>query len=201
MIRNLKTLGLAIVAVLALSAVVASAAGASEFTAGSYPATATASSAKGNDDFNTEAGSVQCKAHFHVGSLAAASESVTVTPTYSECQAFGFLSATVHMNGCDYVFYTNEKVDLACPKEKSVVITAATCTVAIHAQGELSTVDLTPKETDVEAKANVTNIKYTVTNDGFGCPFSGTGEKTGASYTQNSAVTVVGNGTNVTISG
>jgi hypothetical protein len=189
MTRKLKTLGVAIVAVLALSAVVASAASAANFTASSYPTSATASSAKGNDDFKTEAGSVECKAHFHVGPLSAASETVTVQPTYSECVAFGFVGATVSMNGCDYVFHSNGEVDVACGSGK-ITIVAGTCEVQIGAQSGLSKVDLANSGTGVSAQATVTGVAYTVTKDGFGCPFGGTGAKTGATYTQNAAVQV-----------
>jgi hypothetical protein len=190
MIRKFKTLGIAVVAVLALSAVVASAASAANFTASSYPTSATASSAKGNDDFKTEAGSVECKAHFHVGPLTAASETVTVQPTYSECVAFGFVGATVNMNGCDYDFKVNGHVQLTCGAGKSVEITAGTCKVTIGAQETLKSVHLTNGAGDITADAEVTEIPYTVVTDGFGCPFNGTGAKTGATYTQNNPVTV-----------
>jgi len=43
---------------------------------------------------------------------------------------------------------------------------------------------------DVKVKGNVTGVKYTVTEDGFACPFGGTGAKTGATYIQDSAVTM-----------
>jgi hypothetical protein len=87
MIRKFKTLGIAMAAILALSAIVASAAGATNFTASKYPTAATASSAKGNDDLQTEAGGTECKVHFAIANLSAPSETVTVTPTYTECQA------------------------------------------------------------------------------------------------------------------
>ncbi len=198
MIRNFKTLGIAVIAVLAMSAVVASAASATNFTASKYPTAGTASSAKGNDDFKTEAGSVECKAHFDVAALGGPSETVTVTPAYSECQAFGFLSATVDMNGCDYVFHVNGDVDVECHKfveGKTVAtgpikIVASTCEATVGTQTGLKSVALSNNGTGISAKANVSGINYTVTKDGFLCPFGGTGAKTGATYTQNSAVQV-----------
>jgi hypothetical protein len=190
MIRKFKTLGIAMVAVLALSAVVASAASAANFTASKYPTAGTAESALGNDDFKTEAGSVECKAHFLTGSLSEPAASITVTPTYTGCKAFGFLNATVNMNGCDYTFYTTGVVDVKCPAGKSIIITASTCETTVPAQTGLSTVDLKNNGTGISAQATVTGIKYNVTKDGIGCPFGGTGEKTGATYTQNAAVQV-----------
>jgi hypothetical protein len=190
MIRKFKTLGIAMVAVLALSAVVASAASATNFTASKYPTAGTATSEKGNDDFKTEAGSVECKAHFAVAALTEPSETVTVTPTYTECKAFGFLNATVNMNGCDYVFHSNGQVDVVCASGGPIKITAGTCETTIAAQSGLGTVDLANSGTGISAQATVTGIAYTVTKDGIGCPFGGTGAKTGATYTQNTAVLV-----------
>jgi hypothetical protein len=193
MIRKFKTLGIAMVAVLALSAVVASAASAANFTASTYPTSATASSAKGNDIFSTEGGKVECKSHFHIGPLAAASPSVTVDPTYTECQAFGFVTANVNMNNCDYTFFQNGVVDVTCEAgEGPITITAGTCEVQIHGSENegLTSVELNNVHPNITAKAKVTGIDYTVTKDGFGCPFGGTGKRTGATYTQTNAVTV-----------
>jgi hypothetical protein len=199
MFHKLKTLGVALVAVLALTAVAASAASANgSYTASSYPTTGTGTSLKGNDTFTTEAGNVECASHFQ-GTLTEESSSLTVTPTYTECRAFGFLSATVNMNGCDYKFGTpsgsgdayTAKVDVVCPAGKSVEISAGTCKTTIGSQTGLSNVGITNNTAagDVSVQSNVSGVAYTVTQDGFGCPFNGTGAKTGASYTQHSAIT------------
>jgi hypothetical protein len=189
MIRKLKTLGVAAFAVLALSAVGASAAHATNFTASAYPTSFTGVSEKGNDTFATEAGNVECKSHFS-GTETAASETVTVTPVYSECRAFGFLSATVNMNGCDYVFHTNGEVDVECSGANKIVIIGGTCETTIGTQTGLKSVILANGVGDMTAQANVGGIAYTVTKDGFACPFNGLGAKAGATYTQHKAVTV-----------
>jgi hypothetical protein len=192
MIRKLKTLGIAVVAVLAMSAVVASAASAANFTASSYPTGASATSAAGNDDFKTEAGSIECHGAFSVASISEPTENVTVTPTYKDCTAFGgFVSASVNMNGCDYVFHVNGVVDIECPAGKAIVITAGACEIDVPEQTGLKSVSLSNVGNHINVKAGVSGITYEVTKDGFGCPFSGTGHKTGATYTQNSAVTVI----------
>jgi hypothetical protein len=205
MIHKLKTLGVALVAVLALTAVAASAASAANYTASSYPTTGTGTSPKGNDTFTTEAGNVECASHFQ-GTLTEESSSLTVTPTYTECRAFGFLSATVSMGTCDYLFtaptgsgdsYT-APVDVTCVKTgvepkvvHPIVITAGTCEAQINAQSPGGVVNITNNTAagDVFVQSAVTGVAYTVTKDGFGCPFNGTGAKTGASYTQHSAIT------------
>ncbi len=199
MTRKLKMLGMAFVAVLALTAVSASAASAANYTASAYPTTGTAESASGNDTFITEAGKVECRSHFE-GSLGAASSTLTVNATYDKetCKAFGFLNATVTMGTCDYLFgaptgsgdsYT-AAVQVKCSGAK-IKIVASTCEVEIGEQSPTGSVAITNDTTagDTTVKAGVTGIKYTVTKDGIGCPFSGTGEKTGAEYKQDNAVT------------
>jgi len=216
MIRNLKVLGLAVVAVLALTAMMASAASAASYTASSYPATATGANTKGSEVFTTEGGKVECDSHFE-GSLNAASSTLTVTPKYTSCEAFGFLEATVNMEGCDYLFHatstTTTDVDVVCPAGKSIKITAGTCKVEIkgvvevtHKEGEkvvvtvaginqgLKSVGTSSPFPNVIAKPNVTGIAYTVTQDGFLCPFNGTGNKTGATYTGEVTLSRVGGG-------
>jgi hypothetical protein len=191
MIRKFKTLGIAVVAVLAMSAVVASAASATNFTATEYPTAASATSSKGNDTFTTAAGTVECHASFAVASISEPQSSVTVTPTYTNCFAFGLFEAFVHMNGCDYTFYTSGSVDLTCEAEEGpVAITAGPCEVQISGQSNLSKVDLKNSGTGISAQATVGGVAYNVTKDNFGCPFIGTGPRTGATYTQHNAVQV-----------
>jgi hypothetical protein len=192
MTRKLKMLGMALVAVLALTAVSASAASAASYTASSYPSTGTGESALGNDVFTTEAGKVECKSHFE-GTLKEKSTDLTVTPKYTECKAFGFLNASV--TGCTYTFTEptgsgdsySAKVDVTT----TCTIVASTCEVKVEPQTGLSSVAITNETAagDVKVKANVSGIGYNVTKDGIGCPFSGTGAKTGATYVQGSAIT------------
>jgi hypothetical protein len=213
MIRNLKILGVAFAAVLAFSAVAATTASAEgELTCGTYPCTLTGVSELGNDVFATEAGKQECKYSFQA-TLSAASSSLTTTPTTTNCRAFGFLEATVHVNGCHYLFTTptqsgshewttgsstpwneSEVTHLTCPAGKSIEITSATCRVSIHPQtltGHLIiTNTTTPTPDDIDIRATYEGIDYTVTQDGFGCPFGGTGAKDGATYVQSKEVTI-----------
>jgi hypothetical protein len=192
MTHKLKMLGMALVAVLALTAISASAASAAKYTASTYPTTGTGESKVGNDVFTTEAGTVECQSHYK-GTLAGASEDLTITPTYTSCKAFGFLKATV--TGCTYTFTTptgsvdtySAKVDVTT----TCTIVASTCEVKVEPQTELGSVAITNETAagDVKVKANVTGIAYNVIKDGIGCPFSSTGKKAGASYTQKEAVT------------
>jgi len=223
MIRNLKVLGLAIAAVMAMSAVMASAASAvPQFTASSYPATVTGAAKKGSEVFTTEAGKVECASHFVSHSLSGASSTLTVTPHYTECTAFG-LNATVNTEGCTYVFHATEQVepgvynshvDVVCPTGQSIKIVAGGGLCRAEVKGQVKSEahpeainqNLTTVKTtnlaggSVTVEPNVSNIAYTVTTDGFGCPFSGTGNKTGATYTGHVVISRVGGG-NVSVSG
>ena len=216
MIRNLKVLGLAFGALLALSAMMASAAVATpEFTASSYPAQVTGSNTKGSEVFTTEGGKVECNSHFVSHSLSAASSTLTVTPTYTNCEAFGFIEATVNTEGCTYLFHVTEHVhqnspttttfwrlhtDVTCEAGKSIKITASTCKVEIKPQNGLTTVAVEPIESNVTVEPNVEGIAYTVTQDGFLCPFGGTGNKTDGKYTGHVSMSRVGGGS-VSVSG
>jgi hypothetical protein len=198
MIRNLKVLGLAVVAVLALTAMMASAASAAQYTASSYPATATGSNTKGSEVFTTEGGKVECDSHFETKEpITAATNTITLTAHYTNCDAFGFLEAKVAMNGCHYHFTlsgTSNVVVVVCPGGGVIVITAGTCKVEIKAQSGLSGVPVSTSGSGVLAKPNVSGIAYTVAQDGFLCPFNGTGNKTGATYTGEVLLSRVGGG-------
>jgi len=199
MIRNLRVLGLAFVAVLAMSALAATAAQAApQFTCSAYECSATGSNTIGSETFTTEAGGVQCDSHFTVEEVGTtvgtgiqnAETKVTVTPTYTGCTAFGFLGATVNVEGCDYVFTATEKiaegvythhVDVVCPTGQSIKITAGTCKAEVKAQTGLTRVKTTNLANGtVTVQPEVGGISLNVTQDGFGCPFSGTGAKTGS---------------------
>ena len=186
MTRNLKVLGLAFVAVLAMSAVVANAASAANFVASKYPATFTGSNTKGTEKFHTEAGDVECDSHFE-GTESGASSTATAHPTYTNCEAFLGLSATVDTTGCNYVFHltstTAATTDVECAEGKVITVTAGTCKLTIGAQTGLTSTALAASGGKITVSPNVSSIKYTVTQDGFLCPFGGTGSKTDGTYT------------------
>lgn len=185
MIRNVKVLGLAVVAVLAMSAMVASAAQAASFVASSYPATFTGSNTKGTEKFHTEAGNVECDSHFE-GTESEASSTATAHPKYTECEAFLGLSATVTTTGCNYLFHltstTAATTDVTC-SSGSILVVAGTCKAEIKPQTGLTSTALKAEGGKITVTPSVTGIAYTVTQDGFLCPFKGTGNKTDGEYT------------------
>jgi hypothetical protein len=198
MIRKFKALGLATVAVLAMSAVVASAASA-QFTANSYPTTVTATSALGNDVLTIDGTSQECQSHFQ-GTFSEETTALTITPIYSGCKFFGFASGTIAMNGCDYVFHSNGSFDVECPAGKVITYTAGNCEAQIGTQTGLKSIILTSNPPHVDARFSITGMTVNVTKDGFLCPLTGTGHKT-ATYSQGSAMTVkpISGGTSIDI--
>jgi hypothetical protein len=187
-----------VVSVLCL--VSASMAGAAEFTTSKYPTTFESKAAKGSWKFTTEGGTAEC-ASTASGTLSAASSTATFSATYTECSAFGFLNPTVNTEGCDYLVHVNSgsgdtyagKGDTVCPAGKSFKITAGTCALEIPAQAGSVSIEYKNDTVNKRIEGNVTgsSITYKVTQDGFGCPFSGTGHKL-ATVDQTQAVLIGG---------
>jgi len=161
MIRNLKGIGLALIAVFALTALVSSAAQAEvTFTAGANPAVLTGEQIKTSEhtDHTFTVGSrvITCESAIFEGTSATPAKSLTIEPTYSLCTATGGLPATVTMNECDYVFnqpvfnagagdYTGT-VNLKCPAGKRVEVHIYS-SAANHAAGSsICTVTVLPFE-------------------------------------------------------
>jgi hypothetical protein len=195
MLYELKKLGAALVAALALSLIATSMSAAAEFTASNYPASWSGVATKGTGTFVSEAATVDCRGSGS-GTLSKASGTVKIENiAATECEPiFGFNTPTVHTNGCWALVHVTagEKdsfsgpSDLECPAGKAIVTTAATCETQILPQ--TGTVTLEYKNNTekgyVEAKVTASNVTYSVTKDGFGCPFNGTGVKTGGKIVQ-----------------
>jgi hypothetical protein len=186
--RKLKVLGLALVAILAMSAMVASAASAASFTSSQAKTTIVGEQVVANT-FTVNGQTVTCKTTtFHGETLATQVESVTVTPTYTNCTAFGFAEAKVTGFGhygeaskCDYKLYASGKADLVCPAGTEIVVEAGTCKTHIKNQTGLGTVTYTTGTNlgvhDLTLDLNLTGI-HAVTTGGFLCPLGGTGHTT-----------------------
>ena len=125
MTRNLKTLGLALVAALALSALVASAASAQstqgELTSDgantSVTLVGTQTGVEGSNATTSFGNRFECAGAKYTGHesfttaphkvIPIPATKITITPHYGSCltkTGFGNFPTTVHMNGCDYEF-------------------------------------------------------------------------------------------------
>jgi hypothetical protein len=202
--RNLKVLGLALVAMFAMSAVAATVASADDLTAESYPTTLTGKpdpTATKPDIFVTTAGNISCTEPAYHATLEAAATSVTATATYAGCTAFG-LPAQIDMEGCSYVFTimggtsTVGDADLSCPAGKEVIITQKPtdkCIVRVKAQSDLTgTVTYSNigagATREVTIKAAITGIDYAHTK-GSGIAACTTGTSTTGTLDATAVVT------------
>jgi hypothetical protein len=169
---KIRALALALMALAASGAMMASAAQAGQFTAESYPATLTGTQLSGHE-FSFFNYSVRCTSASFDGSLAAGSETLTIGAAYEECESGEGDPVTVKMTGCDYVFRAGNslgvnEVDgtmgIKCPAGAGVDFENAVtgCDVKIQAQGTLSTLVYTnrPEAKDFDVDINVANFKY-----------------------------------------
>jgi hypothetical protein len=168
-----RVLGLALVAVFALSAIAASAAMAEKFHAEKAPVKLTGTQLEAHV-FKAQAGTISCsKASFSGESLSTAVAELNITAAYSECTFLGVVGVPVEMGGCSYQFLEPSakkgKVSVVGTEctltAKPIKFTAAGCTVKIAKQANLGTIEYVNKGTgsgrQVEVIPDVTGITYT----------------------------------------
>jgi hypothetical protein len=194
MTRKFKLFGVMAVAALALTAVAASAAQAAPaFHVETAPATITGEQTTAQE-FGTNSGVVTCSgATFHGTSTVTETTTQEVTPTYTGCKAFGFLSSTVEPNGCGYLFHLvaggvspyPATVDVVCPSGKAITVKSVftNCVITVGAQTGLEGVTFTNTGTkttrDLDVSLTLTNevingkevnnAKITYTQTGSNC--------------------------------
>jgi hypothetical protein len=192
--RNIKILGLALLAMFSMSAVMAVSASADSLKAQAYPAILTGEpDGTFKDVFNTTAGNVSCPEPKYdieptLSGPLTTSDKVLATPTYPHtgCTGFGF-PATIDHNGCKYEFKilagTAGTVNLECTSGEITVtaISAGTtkCTVHVKSQTDIpGTIQYSNLAggAGITLEANLTGIHYTHTQGtGIGACPSGTG--------------------------
>ena len=175
MSRNLKVLGLALVAVFAMSAMVASAASATthRLTAETATADLTGNQTVANQ-FKLTGATVTCNTVKFSGTAATLTEEITVHPTYEgNCQVSPIGSATINTEGCNYTITgeTNATghapVHIVCSGSNEITINGP---CVIHVKGGQTptggvtfTNGVDPTKGDVTVKATVTGIHVVVT--------------------------------------
>jgi hypothetical protein len=208
--RKLKTMGIALIAVFALTAVVASAAQASEFGWASGT-TKIERSANTVQKFNVPGiGSFECNevVAFATGLTGTGAASVTTDKgslTYNDttkgsdkCPA-SLGTATIATNECQYVFTPGTStgtgtssgfVDIVCPTGKSIEVNVSgLCLVKVGPQTGLGPVAYSTNAgppTSVTITPNVTNIAWST------APKSLCGTHSGTTATYTGDVTVIG---------
>jgi len=175
----------------------------SKFTVGKYPAIVDATSAEGVLKLTTEAGSLQCENTFF-GEATKASSTLDFLVFYESCSIPGVGEATVSGEECGFRLHALEPVakyqytgrlGIKCEIGESIQITAGNCSMELKEQAPLTSVKLISDTTaspveNVTLKPEVKGIKYKVTKDGTGCPFSGTGTKTNGELSSTSNITL-----------
>lgn len=151
MTRNLKLIGLALFAVLALGAQSASAVVEHSFTSGSVSSTTvlTGTTEPGTQEgFKLTNAIVKCVDVTHRGTVVGgATDHISVVPIFVDatCTATGGIAATIDNNGCTFTFdsdtfentthfaagETHANISLACGHSGSIAITAGGCTIHI----------------------------------------------------------------------
>jgi hypothetical protein len=222
MIRNLKALGLALVAVFAMSAFVASAASAAQGTLTTFPEGSTAIATAeqiGEHEITLTDHPVgggffgfKCKKATFTGTAGVKTGAVSVHahPVYSECSFFGQPIA-VTTTGCDYVLKVGESTpggwhvitDVVCSAGSVLRFVSGTCEFTIGAQTGLTTSEVTNSggsgtAMDLLLHTNITGIKYTVVKDSIGCPLSGLGSFSKGDYAGTTTVKAHDSTTKVT---
>lgn len=192
MTRNLKLLGLTVVAMLAIAVVGASAAAAAEFhSEASSTELEGEQAASFNDKFTVDAGTTECENATYGGTVSGATTTTaTVTAAYSGCTSTFGVSVTVEMNGCEYLFHTGTEntADVVCPKEKVIVVNAPGCKITVFPQTARKTVvfetvqSVTPKHITVFTE--LTGVEYEEHNQGFfpTCKTNTGGKKKNGTY-------------------
>ncbi len=201
MIGKLKIMGLALVAVLAMSAVAASGAqAAGKLTSATSPVTLEGSTGIGSGEkFDAFGASVECEtSKYHTPLTATPAERLTVEPQYGPlCTATGNLRATVTLNGCDFEIYNaivftpghyHVTTDIVCPAGKEIEIhiygslalhneKKALCTLKIPPQVGLEGLDVTDVHPNLVLEGEVVGIHATQERNSILCP-SGTSTTT-----------------------
>jgi hypothetical protein len=170
--RKLKTLGLALVAVLAMG-ISAASASAAEFHSESTSTLLTGTQVN-QHTFTSNAGTVHCTTATFSGTTSSTSTTQTsqeLTPSYSGCTNTTFGGATVDVGTCKYRLNAGGTADVTGCAAAGLLVTAPGCTIAVKNQSGLSKVTYktigagTTRE--IEATLNITGITYT--QSGFLC--------------------------------
>ncbi|HZO06364.1 MAG TPA: hypothetical protein VFB52_08250 [Solirubrobacterales bacterium] len=187
--KRLKTAVLTLLVTCAVGALAPTAQADPVFEASNSSGTVSGSG-NGFEQFVTEAGTITCSVGNYTGSYSSKTFSTQrLHPSYSSCSAFGFLSATVNTEDCDFILDPYEKVvtwgyhlrmAIDCPAGDSIKVTASTCSMRIEdtaANQNLTKIVSLDASGGIILEPEVIWIQYNVTNDGFLCPFFGTGIK------------------------
>jgi hypothetical protein len=179
--RTIKLLALSALALLAISAV-ATSAQAGTFTASTYPANVYGTNMVPHK-LKTNLGTMEC-APFLEGQLAAASETLTMTPAYATQCSLGETEVHVKVNGCDFLLHAGEEtgehsvagsMDILCPVGRAIdfeITSEPICHLTLPAQTGLNSLSFTDRTApkDVDLHFGLESLVYRLDE---GCPGAG----------------------------
>jgi hypothetical protein len=181
--KSIKSIGLAVAAAAALSALAAPGAQAGSFDIGTQPAFITGQSEAGQEHIltvmKTSGGNftAKCKsASFEGTSVGQAISEATITPTYGPNCVFAGIASQVLANGCKFTITglgqpaNTTNLDIAgCTAGKQIETKTAACTFHIPEQTGLSHIVATNiGGNEVTLSATLSTITFSQT--GVGCP-------------------------------
>ncbi|HEU5252885.1 MAG TPA: hypothetical protein VFU16_06130 [Solirubrobacterales bacterium] len=197
---KLTKFAIALVAVLALSALVASAASANQLTSPGNNSVSLTAIDTGNFVYSVDGQNVTCtESHYATGAMAVPANAITMNAVYTGCTSFGFAGSTVNMGNCHYGFTTPEKINtdeytsklsIICKDTKNSAsntininssVFGSECSISIGETGNEAlahviihnTTGNVPK--DLTFTTTVTGIRIVKNKDNGLCPLSGTG--------------------------
>jgi hypothetical protein len=188
MIRNLKVMGLALVAMFAMAATMASAASAeesfvhtAEIETGELTAKVMATNnGEGAHTFTAGLnGTISCNTATFTGTsfVTSPQSTIEVAPSYTDCTFLSVPAVQVNMTGCTYKFETPSNKEgsvlVVCPKGQKIHFEASLCKVEVGPQtvGNVTYTNLPTTPASVTVTSKVTGITYTA---GVGCAVPGT---------------------------
>jgi len=176
--QRIRLIGLALVAMFALSVTAASAASAHGFKAEKYPYTVKAR-ATDPQGFQISGSVSVCQKATLEGKETTGSETLEVHPKYEQCEVelAGTFKAKVNTEGCNYLFHAatpgtpEGSVDLVCQTGKEIEVEVegieGGCSIKIPGQTGLKTVEYVNEGAGSSAKtktnADVTGITWSAT--------------------------------------
>lgn len=171
-------------------------------TATTSPVSVSGTGEKIGDRFITDGVTTECEVSHFTGTATNGSSEIGLSPTYTSCTfaGTGIAAHVEFFSGCKWtkkykeyfglVFVVDVSLDCSNGALLKIYSTSGTCELTMKSQGPLSNAEDTNGSGDLKTKFNVKGLKFNVTKDGFLCPFSGTGEKTGGEYRTTSTVTL-----------
>lgn len=198
--KHLKSLGLAALAVVALTATAgASSAAAFEFHASAGMGTSLSSQVTNPHFFTLTGAEFTCKTISLTGSaegIGGAGETQKLHPSYTNCEVFGSANVIINTEGCQYKINANTNtVDLeGCAKGGINVVFGTGCSYFYPNQAGINGITYVNEGTTpnrrVIVKTASNNIKANVTAaNGFGCFFTEGGKHNNGKYSGEIRVT------------